>query len=203
MDFREAYSSHNGILIRYIQRRSSVADAENVAGDIWCSILARGSFPENLRSFLFAAARRRLAEIGRRNRLEQRMPFMWRETTKGEQDLVAAENYAADFTQRLLGVCTPQQRRVLVCLFYMDMTPEETAKSLGICAATVNSQMRKIRERAAIKEAVSICPITEILPDLREPTTHWPETASRKDRQKVKERMLRIERGVRTRVSYR
>lgn len=152
---RHAMAAHgNSVYLVALAQTRSVHDAQDVAQDVFCRLLADGTAftsDEHLRAWLLRVAVNRCREL-------YRMP--WRRRVEGAEDAggelaapgagtedaALAELHADPVWQALQTL--PEKLRVVALLHYVEeYTTEEIARVVGCAPSTVRTRLHRARKR--------------------------------------------------------
>jgi RNA polymerase sigma-70 factor (ECF subfamily) len=144
------YARHGGALLSFlIARLGDRQSAEEVLQDTMMAAWreARNFRHESsIRTWLFVIARNRATNLQRKHRPQ--MTLLDEAISAGDTGpMERVERNAANAAVRAaLHHLPPQQREVLVLVFYNQLTPAEVADVLGISDGTVKSRLHRAKE---------------------------------------------------------
>ncbi len=140
------FTEHYGALVRLAGLLvDDRATAEDVVQDAFVRLHGRlhrvtpGKEPAYLRSIVLNGARSHLRQTQRRGRPRGTGP----ETTAPPAETSGLERHRDDVVLRAVRGLSPRQRSVLLLRFYVGLTEQEVAETLGISVGSVKTHSRR------------------------------------------------------------
>lgn len=158
--FERLYADHYGAIAQYALRRTqSGDDAVDVVGETFLTAWRRlGDVPpgEEARLWLYAVARRVLANLHRGAARRERLATRLRETFA---QTAAPPPSERDEVRAALSRLSPDDRELLSLTGWEGLTPAEIAKVLGCSRGAVRVRLHRARRRLAgelVEEGVDV-----------------------------------------------
>ncbi len=147
--FERLYAQHGRAVLGYAVRRTSLDDAADVVAETFLVAWRRlDDVPaEDARLWLYAVARRVLANQERSERRRQRLADRLRQELRVALDTVPAPDPEAAAVEAALAQLGPDDREVLRLSAWEELTPVEIATVLGVSQVAVRSRLHRARRR--------------------------------------------------------
>lgn len=151
LSLEDSYRKWSDDLTRYATALVGPADAADLVGDAFSTLLARGEDHwETIgqpRGYLYRMVLNGARMAHRRRDRRERRELRWLDGT-GHGELIAQPEVRA-----ALGRLTPQQRAVTFLTYWEDMTPTQVSHMLHVSEGTVKRQLA--RARTTLRQALS------------------------------------------------
>ncbi|MEU4714993.1 sigma-70 family RNA polymerase sigma factor [Micromonospora purpureochromogenes] len=159
--FRSLHVETYADLLRFVERRVPVAEAEDIVSTVFLTAWRRfDELPDDARPWLFAVARKTMANQSRgwlrRRALDVRLVSL--EARELSDDTVSAATRID--LERAWRVLRPADREVLALVAFDGLTAEQAATVLGCRRSTFAMRLGRARQRlrAALEPAESVAP---------------------------------------------
>ena len=141
------FADHAHAVHRYARTRLGAIEAEDVVAEVFAIAWRKGEVPDEPRAWLFAIARRVLANQVRAERRRTALAerTLWHPTAPGPDDARLVDEL--DVLRRALTLLRPADREVVELLAAAELSTAEVAGVLGCTTASAATRVYRARRR--------------------------------------------------------